>query len=353
MSSPPLPNAIDLFCGCGGLTQGLTDAGFQVLGAVDIDALSCHTYQVNHPNTRVWHQDIRTLKPSVVLETLKLEPGQLDLLAGCPPCQGFSSLRTRNGAVSIEDPRNDLISQLLRFALVLRPRAIMMENVPGLEDEPRFAALICQLEKLGYRGNARILNAADYGVPQRRRRLVYLAGLGRAVPVAAGHAPHRTVRDALGHLPPAGRSQDRLHDWPERRSPEVQALIRSIPKDGGSRTDLSATAQLACHRRCSGFRDVYGRMAWDQVAPTITSGCTNPSKGRFLHPREHRAITLREAALLQGFPETYQFPKGGKGMIATMIGNALPPPFIAELATSVRCFLNAQLAPDRDMGGQP
>ena len=331
--------ALDLFCGCGGLTQGLKDAGFQVLGAVDIDALSVRTYQANHPDTEVWHQDIRTLEPAVIQESLELELGQLDLLAGCPPCQGFSLLRTRNGAVHIEDSRNELTGELLRFAKTLKPKAIMMENVPGFWGKPEFLDFIREMTDLGYLGQSRILNAADYGVPQRRHRLVYLAGFGASIPFASSEGRKHTVREALGHLPPAGHSNDHLHDWPERRSPRINALIRRIPKNGGSRTDLPESEQLACHRRCQGFRDVYGRMAWDQVAPTITSGCSNPSKGRFLHPQENRAITLREAALLQGFSATYQFPAGGKGSIAALIGNALPPPFIAALAVCIQKFL--------------
>ena len=113
-------------------------------------------------------------------------------------------------------------------------------------------------------------------------------------------------------------------------------MIRRIPKDGGSRTDLPEEDQLDCHKRCNGFKDVYGRMAWSEVSPTITSGCFNPSKGRFLHPEEDRAITMREASLLQGFPRQYKFPAGsGKSAIAMMIGNALPPPFIAAHARRV------------------
>ena len=113
-------------------------------------------------------------------------------------------------------------------------------------------------------------------------------------------------------------------------------LIQRIPKNGGSRTDLPEEDQLECHKRCNGFKDVYGRMAWGDVAPTITSGCSNPSKGRFLHPEEDRAITLREAALLQGFPLRYKFPTSNKSAVALMIGNALPPPFITAHARMIR-----------------
>ena len=266
----------------------------------------------------------------------------MDLLAGCPPCQGFSTLRTLNGSVRIEDPRNDLLLEFQRFVEVLRPRAVMMENVPGVADDERFSCFSKKLDRLGYVGEHRILDAADYGVPQRRRRLIYLAGYGIAIPFASKAPKLMTVKDVLRDLSKAGESGDRLHDMPERRSSKVMRIIRCIPKDGGSRTDLPEELQLECHRRCNGFRDVYGRMAWNNVAPTITSGCSNPSKGRFLHPEDHRAITMREAALLQGFPGKYKFaPEICKEDLAAMIGNALPPSFIAAHSRSIRRVLRS------------
>ncbi|NDY41593.1 DNA cytosine methyltransferase [Dissulfurirhabdus thermomarina] len=339
------PTAVDLFCGCGGLTVGLKRAGFQVVGAVDIDPLSVKTYTANHPEVRVRRKDIRELEPSELLEEIGLEVGQLDLLAGCPPCQGFSTIRTMNGRVRVKDPRNELVLEFQRFVEALRPRAVMMENVPGLADDERFASFQRKMRELGYFGHHRILNAAEYGVPQRRRRLIYLAGLGVEIPFGRKSRKMKKVKDAIGGLPKAGESGDPVHDMPERRSPKVMALIRRIPKDGGSRTDLPEEFQLDCHKRCNGFKDVYGRMAWNDVAPTITSGCFNPSKGRFLHPEEDRAITMREAALLQGFPRRYKFPTtDNKSAVALMIGNALPPPFIAAHARSILRVL-------RDNGG--
>lgn len=334
--------AVDLFCGCGGLTLGLKRAGFRVLGAVDIDPLCVKTYKANHPEVQVWEKDIRDLDPSDFAAALQLHTARLDLLAGGPPCQGFSTLRTLNGAVRVEDPRNDLLFEFLRFVEALLPRAVILENVPGLAKNPRFTAFCKRMDEIGYIGGHRILNAADYGVPQRRRRLIYLAGYHVAVPFAPPARRLKTVRDCIGGLPKAGQSGDPLHDLPEHRTPKVLDLIRRVPKDGGSRTDLPEENQLDCHKRCNGFKDVYGRMAWDGLAPTITGGCYNPSKGRFLHPEEHRAITMREAALLQGFPRSYRFPTCNKSALASMIGNALPPPFIAAHARSVRSALTTR-----------
>jgi DNA (cytosine-5)-methyltransferase 1 len=330
------PIAVDLFCGCGGLTVGLKRAGFRVLLGLDIDPLSIRTYKANHPDVEVWERDIRDLDPSDLAAALGLKSGRLDLLAGCPPCQGFSTMRTLNGAVRVDDPRNDLLLEFQRFIEELRPRALMLENVPGLADDERFTCFCKRMEEIGYLGDHRVLNAADYGVPQRRRRLIYLAGFGMRIPFAGPSRSLKKVRDAIGALPKAGESGDPVHDIPERRTAKVMELIRRIPKNGGSRTDLPEEGQLDCHKRCNGFKDVYGRMAWDDVAPTITSGCFNPSKGRFLHPEEDRAITMREAALLQGFPRWYNFPTmHNKTAVARMIGNALPPPFIAAHARNL------------------
>ena len=330
------PTAVDLFCGCGGLTVGLKKAGFRVMAAVDVDPLSVKTYKANHRDVAVWETDIRDLESSDLLEKLGLSEGELDLLAGCPPCQGFSTMRTLNGAVRVDDPRNDLLLEFQRFGEALRPRAVMMENVPGLADDERFASFCRKMKKLGYLGDHRVLNAAEYGVPQRRRRLIYVAGLGMEIPFAEKARRLKTVGDAIGGLPKAGESGDPVHDMPEHRTPKVMEIIRRIPTNGGSRTDLPEEFQLECHKRCTGFKDVYGRMAWNDVAPTITSGCFNPSKGRFLHPEENRAITMREAALLQGFPRRYKFPTtDNKSAVASMIGNALPPPFIAAHGKSI------------------
>jgi len=334
------PRAIDLFSGCGGLTLGLKEAGFRVIGAVEIDSLAVETYRKNHKGVRVWHKDIRSLSTSEVRRLLKIRKGQLDLLAGCPPCQGFSSMTTLNGRKQMRNPQNDLVFQFVRFARALKPKAVMMENVPGLARNRRLKEMQRKLEGLGYRCTYDVLDAADYAVPQRRRRLIFVAGRGHSIPFARPARTRRTVRQAFRRLGIRAR-KDPLHTLREQRSAKVSALIRSIPKNGGSRLDLGVTKQLKCHTKCDGFKDVYGRMAWDDVAPTITSGCVNPSKGRFLHPVRNRAVTLREAALLQGFPPSYYFSlRRGKFPAAEMIGNALPPEFIRRHAMQVARFLS-------------
>lgn len=332
-----VPRAVDLFAGIGGVTLGLKLAGFTVLGAIDNDPLAAETYSINHPEVRLWPSDIREVDPVTLLQELRLEPGDLCLLAGCPPCQGFSSIRTLNGGRDVYDDRNDLLFEFLRFVEVLRPKVVMLENVPGLRQDRRFLEFVLALRVLGYRPGDQVLDAFDFGVPQRRKRLIVLAGLGREMSFPVCSVGERaTVRAALGTLPPPGLAGDPLHDLPENRSPRIMALIADIQKDGGSRSGLPSRRWLQCHRKCDGFYDVYGRMAWDAPAPTITGGCINPSKGRFLHPDQDRAITLREAALLQSFPVDYAVSlRRGKYEAARLIGNALPPALIEAIAGAV------------------
>lgn len=329
--------AVDIFSGCGGLSLGLKEAGFAVAAAVEIDLKAQETYRLNHPSVRLFAQDIRELDPAEVLEATGLKPGELDLLAGCPPCQGFSRLRTKNKRTSVRDDRNNLVTEFLRFIMVMKPKTVMLENVPALAKDTRFQKMRRQLHALGYQTVVQVLDAADYAVPQRRKRLIMLASNVHTPEIADKARRRITVRDALNGLSEPNQARDKLHRLGENRSKEVRELIALIPKNGGSRGDLPRFYQLDCHKRSDGFSDVYGRMAWDDVSPTITSGCHNPSKGRFLHPSQNRTITLREAAILQGFPRRYRFNVNhGKESIALMIGNALPPPFIAAHAGALR-----------------
>lgn len=336
ISSSEKYSAIDLFSGCGGLTCGLKTAGFEVAAAVEINTKARTTYGLNHPNVKIFG-DIKELDPILLMQQLSLEVGQLDLLAGCPPCQGFSRLRTKNKNKAVEDFRNDLINDFLRFIRIMRPKTIMLENVPSLETDSRFVELTKELTNFGYKYTINVLDAADYQVAQRRKRLILLASNIHQPVIAEKIVPRLTVREAFRGIDSPSKTKDKLHKIPEKRSSEIKRIISLIPKNGGSRSSLEEKYQLECHKTSDGFKDVYGRMAWDKVSPTITSGCHNPSKGRFLHPSYNRNITLREAALLQGFPNDYKFdPSHGKEAIALMIGNALPPPFIAAHANSLR-----------------
>lgn len=335
-STKPKRTAIDLFCGCGGLSLGLRRAGFKILAAIDNDDLSIATYRRNHKRTLIIENDIRSVDADTLQKQVGLQPGELDLLAGCPPCQGFSTLRTLNGGRHIHEPMNDLVFEFLRFIHTFQPKALMMENVPALLDNERMTQIQNELDSLGYKYDARILNAAEFGVPQRRQRMILL-GLREGSPsFAPALRRHRTVAQAIRELPPRVTS-DPAHNYVVRRTTRVMSMIRRIPKNGGSRTDLPTKYQLKCHRNFNGFKDIYGRMAWDTPAPTITGGCINPSRGRFLHPEENRAITLREAAILQSFPCSYNFDLSkGFYSAAQMVGNAFPPKFAEHHAKAIR-----------------
>lgn len=334
--------AIDLFSGAGGLSLGLVEAGFTVVAAIENDETSVETYRANHPDVPVLKEDITQISPGDVRAELGYERGELDLLAGCPPCQGFSAIRTKNGSKNVSDPRNDLIYDFIDFVVEFLPAAVMMENVPGLAHDERLPELRNRLKPEGYVVRHDILNVARFGVPQNRKRLVVLAGMGGPIdfPVPDPKSENLTVKTAIGELPEPGEADDPCHDVIENRSDRIMDLIRSIPEDGGGRLDLDEEDQLDCHRDFDGFKDVYGRMAWDRPAPTITCGCVKPSKGRFLHPSQHRAITPREAALLQSFPPEYLISMNrGKQKAAEIVGNALPPEFARRQSVTVMEFL--------------
>lgn len=323
------------------MSLGLRRAGFNVLAAIEIDPLAVETYRLNHPSTLVVEGDIRRVNANDFARQVLPQGRRLDLLAACPPCQGFSAIRTLRRRSSSSDVRNRLIFDILRFIEALRPRAILFENVPGLARDWRFARLRAALRHAGYYVQHRVEDACEYGVPQRRRRLVLVATETSTSWHAPKHVRKRTVRDAIAGLPPVGTSGDLLHDYRESRGASVRARIQRLPKDGGSRHNVPSLTQLPCHVRTNGFYDVYGRMAWDDVAPTITSGCINPSKGRFVHPDQDRAITLREAALLQSFPREYRFSmKKGRYAVAVLIGNAFPPAVVESQAKVLRKLLH-------------
>lgn len=334
------PKAIDLFSGAGGLTLGLKQAGFEVIGAIEILPIAANTYAQNHRDVDLLRSDIRTLSPALLMKKWGLAQGELDLIAGCPPCQGFSSIRTRNKSSSVDDFRNDLVFEYLRFVETFLPKAVMMENVPALAKDGRITKVLARLAELGYTiddSTVQVQDAAEFGVPQRRRRMILLASRLGKIPETEKASEKVTVRVALACLDEASKSVDMLHNLLTKRSIKIQELIKHIPKDGGSRISLPKSMWLECHKRYpEGFRDVYGRMSWEDVSPTITGGCNNPSKGRFLHPEEDRVISLREASLLQTFPKDYYFPADkSKDKIALMIGNALPPEFIRRHASSI------------------
>ncbi|KEO81293.1 cytosine methyltransferase [Tumebacillus flagellatus] len=346
-----ISTAVDLFSGGGGLTVGLKNAGFSVVSAVELEPNAFNTYKINHPEVSVFNKDIKTISGDKFLEASPT--GMVDLVAGCPPCQGFSSLTSKYRRF---DPRNELIFEMYRVIEQLKPKIIMMENVPGLAQKGKelFEEFLRRISELGYMYEWRVLQVADYGVPQTRRRLVLLAGKGFHIPfpepthsrTGENDLPlWRTLRDAISDMPePVTLSQTKKLGGPKNAkwhvvrdmsAQNIKRLKKAIP--GESWRKIPKKLRPDCHKDIeAGFPNVYGRLSWDKPSGTITGGCTTLSKGRFGHPEELRTISVREAALLQTFPPDYIIDTDYMEKACMIVGNALPCTFAEVLAR--RCF---------------
>ena len=321
--------AVDIFCGAGGLTKGLVQAGIDVKLGVDIDPACEYPYTANN--------QVAFLRKSVEdLQGWELElafrKNSIQLIAGCAPCQTFS---TYNQKASPDDKRWRLIPQFSRLILEVKPELVTMENVPGLKNQNIFHDFLADLQRGQYFFDYRIVNCADYGIPQNRNRLVLLASrLGKIrllTPEEFGARPC-SVRDAIGDFPPISSGEvcreDAMHQS-SRLSPINLRRIRSS-RPGGTWRDWHTAIVAHCHRKSTGktYPSVYGRMSWDEPSPTITTQFYGFGNGRFGHPEQDRAISLREGAILQSFPRNYVFaPKNQpivKKTVGRLIGNAVP-----------------------------
>lgn len=334
--------SIDLFSGCGGLTEGMHQAEFKTQFAFELNEIASKAYSLNHSDTTVITKDIRKVNLTEIKR--QLNGKTIHLLAGCPPCQGFSSIRRLNRG-NKRDDRNNLIFEYLRFVKALKPLTIMMENVPGLVNYYRFNEMVGKLEKLGYCVKFKVVNVKNYGVPQSRRRLVLVGSRLGEIDIAQGTNEKVTVRNTIGKMEPTSQTKDELHKIFPKHSSAVMNRIKLTPKNGGSWKDLPKKYILECHKGENvGFNDIYGRLRWDDYSTTITGGCLNPSKGRFLHPTKNRTITAREAALLQSFPRDYKFPIDvNKTALALLIGNALPPKFSFIQSENIKSHILSHL----------
>jgi DNA (cytosine-5)-methyltransferase 1 len=322
-------SCIDLFCGVGGLTHGLIRGGIKVLAGLDLDAQCRFPYEHNN-NALFIEGDIQEFSSDELVEMFG--DSKLRLLAGCAPCQPFSTY-SRKGREVRNDMKWGLVSDFGRLVRDTQPDFVTMENVPQILDHKVFQDFLEDLKD--YSVSWRVLNCANYGVPQTRKRLVLIASRLGEIELLTPNLPEtnmHTVRKAISHLRPlkAGCSdpQDKLHKASSLSTINLQRIKSSKP--GGTWRDWDESLIAPCHRKQSGqtYPSVYGRMEWDTPAPTITTQCFGYGNGRFGHPEQDRAISLREAAILQTFPEDYVFLAPDEPVVfdrlGKLIGNAVP-----------------------------
>jgi DNA (cytosine-5)-methyltransferase 1 len=320
----------DFFSGCGGTSAGLRRAGLSPKIAVDFDEGALATYSANFPEAAAILDDIRYLATSSIEKYFERDRKNPVLMCACAPCQPFSK---QNRHKSPTDERKGLLGSFGRFITRFSPELLLIENVPGIKadaDSNPLFDLLELLDDLGYHYDYDVVMAHDYGVPQSRRRLLLVASLLGPIGLPApthgdGLRPHLTVRDAIEAFPPlaAGQSHEHVENHQAARlSPTNLERIRAS-RAGGSWNDWPYELRLPCHADVAGYTDVYGRMNWDRPAPALTTRCVSYSNGRFGHPVQDRAISVREAAALQTFDHSFKFI-GNLASMSKQIGNAVP-----------------------------
>jgi DNA (cytosine-5)-methyltransferase 1 len=350
----PVIQYVDFFAGCGGMSYGFhqgevaTDKVRNV-GAFDIDEHANNTYAQNYgvvPSTL--NLECATENQiTKVMASNGYDSGHPLIVIGCAPCQGFSSHRKKDSRL---DKRNSLVGRFGEIAVALNADMIIMENVPDLlasKHEHHFKEFYDIIKRAGYHVTVKIVNMAEFGVPQARFRTLVLASklfVPSLPPNTFSNGTFTTVRDAISHLPSLKAGEtcpiDPLHVTSKHRTETVE-ILKQVPSDGGSRPYGIGPK---CLDRVSGFYDVYGRLSWDKPSITITARCRTPSCGRFAHPEQHRGLSVREASLLQGFPPDFKFigPFDDK---FKQIGNAVPPLFSLQLAKHIFGLLNGLTQP--------
>lgn len=345
---------IDLFCGVGGLSHGFVREGLNVIAGIDVDETCKYSFEVNN-NALFIDKSVSDISKDEINELFG--DTQIKILVGCAPCQPFSSYTFKDG----EKKDNDKWKLLYDFARLIKetkPDIISMENVSQLinfKKAPVFKDFIDELAELGYFVHYEIVHCPDYGIPQNRKRLVLIASkLGEIelIPKTHDKSNYISVRDTIGDLPKINDGEiylkDRLH-YSRKLNPINKKRIRQTPY-GGSWKDWPEDLKLACHKKDSGksYGSVYGRMKWEDPSPTMTTHCIGYGNGRFGHPEQDRAISLREASLLQTFPLDYKFfdeenETFSSVIIARQIGNAVPVKLGEVIAKSIKAHLNLYL----------
>jgi DNA (cytosine-5)-methyltransferase 1 len=325
-------NFYDFFSGCGGTSRGMSAAGMAVRLGLDIDPDAARTFRANFPGSEFICQDIRSLKTSDVSH-LVIRDNQPTVFGACAPCQPFSK---QNRQKKGDDVRKTLLPEFHRFVREFRPEYIFIENVPGMQSmdkvEGPFAEFIKLLKKLNYWYDYKVVMAYHYGVPQRRRRLVLIASLLGPIKIpqpthgpGTEHLDLPTVGEWISGLPALSAGETCAEDPMHRAALLSEINLERISKTpiGGGREDWPEHLWLDCHRDHGGHSDVYGRMSWDKPSSALTTRCISLSNGRFGHPEQNRAISVREAACIQTFPRDFVF-HGNLNSMARQVGNAVP-----------------------------
>lgn len=323
--------AVDLFCGVGGLSYGLRSAGVEIVAGIDVDPKCAYPYEANIGADFI-QQDVRTVTKNQLISLWGR--GSIKLLAGCAPCQPFSPFR--RGVDTSSEAAWSLLGEFGRLVEETSPHVVTMENVPRIVSSQVFDDFVEGLKASNYDVSFKSCYGPEYGLPQHRRRLVLIASRIGVVNVPSGRFDPKgyvTVRDAISGLPPIRSGEthpsDSLHKTRALSDINIERIKASKP--GGTWHDWPVALRSPCHQRATGstFRNVYARMVWDEPSPTITTEAHNYGTGRFGHPSQDRAISLREAAILQGFPSDYEFTEPGAKVefapMGRLIGNAVPP----------------------------
>lgn len=341
--------AIDLFCGVGGLTRGLENAGIDVKLGVDIDPACDYPYSENNEAAFLL-KSVADLNGRDLVQ--KVKGADYTLLAGCAPCQPFSTYQQKLGP---SDERWHLLGHFGRLAEELDPDFITMENVPNLARQAVFKKFVSKLQSLGFHVAYQVVDCSEFGVPQQRQRLVLLASKLGPIDLVRSELKPKTVRQAIGKLPriKAGEAcaSDPLHQASELSDLNMRRIRASVP--GGTWRDWDEDLVADCHKRTTGktYPSVYGRMEWDQPAPTMTTQYFGFGNGRFGHPEQDRAVSLREGAILQSFPKSYKFVRKGDPIycktIGRLIGNAVPVKLGEAIGKSIVAHVQEHTGPKK------
>lgn len=333
----------DLFCGAGGLGYGFHRAGFKPLFAIDIRGDAIRTYNRNVSPQKSLCADIRTVNPESILR----ETGRPDLIAGCPPCQGFSKLNGRGREQKFDDPRNELTRLFAEWVMRIRPTAVFFENVPGITRHPVYEGFRRRLRRAYQIVLEEVIDLAEYGIAVRRKRLILIAvskdlSIDFRPPDKTGPVPAGAILKRYERIPPGTASLPNHRHL--RITKKTLERIRLIPKNGGDRRTVPDEKLPPCHRGPVGkrrFTDVLARLREDEPAPYLTSGWYDVYRGRYIHPRLDRPLTAREAAALMSFPDDFVF-EGSFTSWAHQIGEAFPPEAARRFAEAIRHSLFAR-----------